>query len=80
MRCTGKMCIRDRVKQRLMALGEVTGFRKPVIHLDIDVSRPVGTPRRPDLVIPDALEIGRLRTLSRTGDQQIASELKVEGE
>ena len=44
-----------------MALREVGRLGRPVVHLRVDVDGVVAAPRRPDLVVPDALQVGRLR-------------------
>ena len=45
----------DQVEQRLVALGEIGRFRGPVVHLRVDVDRPVATPRCTHVLIPDPL-------------------------
>ena len=69
----------DQVEERLVAFGKIAGFRRPVVHLDVDVGGPVGTPRRTHQFVPDALQIGGLGAWARTGDQQIAAVLEIEG-
>jgi len=63
----------DQVEERLVALGEAGGLGRPVVHLDVDVGRPVGVPGRGDLGVPDALEVRRLGAGPRGGDQQVAA-------
>ena len=53
-------------------------LRRPVIHLSINVGRIIRSPRRLNVPVPDALQIGRHITRSGTGYQQIASELVIE--
>ncbi len=48
-------------RQRLGAIAQIARLRRPVVHLHIDVCRPVTTPWRLHLVVPNALEIRRLR-------------------
>ena len=66
----------DERQQRLVQLGEVGRFRRPVVHLRVDVDRVVRAPRRPDVFVPDALEVGRLRAGPARRDQQVAAVLE----
>ena len=45
----------DQVKQRLMALRKRAAFRRPVVHLGIDVDGIFGVPRRRKILIPKSL-------------------------
>ena len=63
-----------------MTFGQVGAFRRPVVHLCIDVDRVVAAPRRADHVVPNALEVGRLGAWPRTGNEQITAILKEQGE
>src|SRR5438874_134795 len=47
--------VADHVEQRLMALAEVGQFRRPVIHLAVDIEGPLALPRRIEQFVPDAL-------------------------
>lgn len=38
-----------------MALGQITNFRRPIVHLGIDIDRVFTVPRGEHLRIPDAL-------------------------
>ncbi len=49
-------------EQRLVALGQVGRLGGPVVHLGVDVQRVVRTPRWPNVVVPDALQVGGLRS------------------
>ena len=44
-----------------IALGQVGRARRPVVHLGVDVDRVLAVPRRRHAVVPDALQVGRLR-------------------
>ena len=55
--------------------GQIRRFRRPVVHLQIDVRRVVAGPWRLQLAIPYALQISGLRARTTTGDQQIAAEM-----
>ena len=68
----------DHIEQRLMALAQVAQLGGPIIHLAIDVHRPLAFPRRIQLLVPDALQIGRLRTRTAAGDQEITAILKMQ--
>jgi len=65
--------------ERLDALAEVHRLGRPVVHLGIDVDRVLALPGRIHALVPEALEIGRLRARPRAADQQVPAELKVEG-
>src|SRR5579875_799848 len=49
-------------KERFGAFRKVAAFRRPVVHFGIDVQRVVGTPRRAQFVVPDALQVRLLRS------------------
>ena len=66
------------VEQRLMQLGEIRHFRRPVVHLQIDVQVVVAVPRRKHAVVPQTLQVRRQPARAAARDQQIAAELKVE--
>src|ERR1051326_6764679 len=70
----------DQIEERFVTLGQVARLCRPVVHLGVDVQRPVRAPGRTDLVVPDALEIGGLRPRPRAGDEEIAAVLEVEGD
>ena len=59
-----------------MQLGEVGRFRRPVVHLRVDVDRVVRAPRRPHFFVPDALEVRRLGAGPARRDQQVAAVLE----
>ncbi len=61
-----------------VTFGEITGLRMPVVHLHVDVRRPVRTPRGMYLFIPDSLEICGLRTDAGTGDQKISTVIEIQ--
>ena len=69
----------DEPQQRQMAVGEVGGFHRPVVHLQVDVAVEVAAPGRGVFLRPDALQIGRqLRVGPRAGDDEVAAELEIE--
>ena len=68
----------DETNQRLGAIAQIAAFHRLVVHLDIDIRGPVAAPGRRDLIVPNALQIGRLRTRSGSGNQKVASVLEVE--
>ena len=67
--------VADHREERLLRLGEVAHEGRPVVHLGIDVDGVFRVPRGVFLVVPHALEVGRLSTRLRRGDQQIAAVL-----
>ena len=68
--------LRIEIEERGVALGQVGDLRRPVVHLRVDVDRVVRAPRRPDHVVPDALEISRDGVRLRASDEQIAPVLE----
>ncbi len=68
--------IGDEIQQRLVQLGEIGGLGGPVVHLRVDVQRPVRTPRRAHVFVPDALQVRRLRARAAARDQQVAAVLE----
>ena len=66
------------LNQRIHTFGQITGFRRPIVHFGIDVDRIFALPRGIQTVIPNPLKVGRLRTGTRAADQQIATKLIVE--
>ena len=65
--------IPDELEKRSSAFGKIGVFRRPVVHLGIDVGRVVAAPGREEKRIPDALKICRLRPRTGGGDHQISS-------
>jgi hypothetical protein len=59
-------------------LAEIGGLRRPVVHLKVDVEVIVGIPWRAHAVVPEALQVCRQVARTAAGDEQIASELKIE--
>src|SRR5690606_21090814 len=48
-------------EERLDALAECSDIREPIIHLGVDVDRPLAFPGRTRPFVPDALQVRRLR-------------------
>ena len=69
----------DQVEQRPGGFGQVADFRRPVVHLDVDVGRVLAVPGRCEALVPDALEVGRHRAGAAAAHQQVAAELEVQG-
>ncbi|OQC05012.1 MAG: hypothetical protein BWX80_02239 [Candidatus Hydrogenedentes bacterium ADurb.Bin101] len=69
----------DKLQEGFVAFMQVGDLRRPVVHLVIDVMVIVGIPRRLDMVAPDALQVGGQRARSRTGQEQVATELEIQG-
>ena len=68
------------LQQRLVTLAQIGGFRRPVVHLGVDVDGVFRLPRRRSGSIPDALKVGRLVARTRRRNQQITPILKVEAD
>ena len=69
----------DEAVEGLGALGEVAGEGRPVVHLDIDVDGVFRAPGRGGFFVPNALEVGGLGAGAGGGEEEVASELGVEG-
>src|SRR5690606_282319 len=65
-------------EERLDALAECSDIREPIIHLGVDVDRPLAFPGRTRPFVPDALQVRRLRARARARDEQISAVLKVQ--
>ena len=74
----GDRQILDQRRHRIHRLLEVRGERRPVVHLGVDVDRVLAAPRRREAVVPDPLQVGRLRAGTRAGDEQVAGVVEVE--
>ncbi len=67
----------DEVHQRGHGFREVAGFRLPVVHLEVDVGMEVRLPGRVDMIIPDALQVGRqLARRAGGADEQVPAVLE----
>ena len=65
----------DKVDQWEHTFRQVSGTGRPIIHLYIDVIMVIHSPRTIYIIVPDALQIGRHVSGTRTGNKQIASKL-----
>ena len=61
-----------------MKFGQVGDFRRPVIHLSLNVGRIIRSPRRLNVPVPDALQIGGQPARAGRGNQQVTTVLIVE--
>ena len=61
-------------EEGLVEFGEIADLRGPIVHLEVDVAGVFAVPRGEHLVVPDALQIGRLSTRLRGGDEEVTSE------
>ena len=52
---------------------------RPVVHLGVDVDGVLAVPGRLELVVPDALQVGRLAAGAARRDQQVAAVLEEQG-
>ena len=59
-------------EQRLLRLGQVSHQGRPVVHLGVDVDGIFRVPRCIHLVVPHALQVGRLAPRLRRRDEQVA--------
>src|SRR5690242_19193694 len=57
--------LRHHAQQRLVTLREIRRLDGPVVHLRVDVDGVLAFPRRGHQVVPDALQVGRLRAWTR---------------
>ena len=57
------------VEQSSVALGQVTGFCRPVVHLGVDVDGELTAPRWSKVFAPDALQIARQSARTAGGNQ-----------
>nr|GFD48564.1 hypothetical protein [Tanacetum cinerariifolium] len=53
-------------------------FGGPVVHFGVDVHRVLAVPGALELVVPDALQVGRLPARLRRADEQIAPVLEIQ--
>ena len=74
----GHRQVRHHGRQRVHRLGQVRRQRRPVVHLGVDVDGVLAAPRRRHALVPEALQVRRLRTGPRAGDEQVAAVLEVE--
>ena len=63
----------DFVNERPNAFFEVAGFCRPVVHFEVDVGGVLTTPNRVCVLVPDALQVGRLATLTGACDEQVTA-------
>src|SRR5687768_9856695 len=66
------------VEERLMQLGKIGHFGRPVVHLQIDVEVIVAVPRREHAVVPETLQIRWKSAGAAACDQQVAAKLKIQ--
>src|SRR3954470_12003070 len=59
---------RNEVEERFSAFAQIARLRRPIIHLNINVRRPIRTPRRRHRPVPDTLQVCRLRPRPGTAD------------
>ncbi len=65
-------------QQRLDTFTQRRRARGPVVHLRVDVDGPLAAPGRIGPLVPDPLQVGRLRTRARARQQQVAAELEIQ--
>ena len=68
----------DVVDEGHVELAEVGDFRRPVVHLHVDVGMNVAIPCRAVGVVPDALQVARQSDASCAADHQVTSKGKVQ--
>ena len=69
--------IADEREEGCVEVGEVGDLRRPVVHLTVDVGGVFGVPVGEHLVVPDALQGGRLATRLRGADEEVSAKLEV---
>ena len=69
----------DQVKQGIMAIGKIHHFRRPVIHLRVDIHRVFTAPRRFKLLVPYSLQVRRVSAFPAGTDHQVPGILDVQG-
>ena len=67
----------NQVKKRFMECGQITDFRRPVIHLQIDIRRIFALPTGTKLMIPNTLQVHGRRALSSGRYHHISSILEI---
>src|ERR1041385_5784132 len=72
----GRKLAFDEVEERKLTLGEICYFRRPIIHLDVDVGVVIRMPRWIVAVIPQPLEIGGQPSGTGAGNEQVTTILK----
>ena len=55
----------NQVEQGFMAFGKIGRFGRPIVHLGVDVDSVLAAPRRLQVIVPQALQIGRLAARAR---------------
>ena len=71
----------NQFEQGLIQLRQIRDFRRPVIHLQVDVRGVFRIPRRKHLVVPEALQIGRVYIIRLTAtNQQVSPKLEIGGD
>ena len=68
----------DFVNERPHTFFEVAGFCRPVVHFEVDVGGVLTAPNRVRVLIPDALQVGRLATLAGACNEQVTTILIME--
>ena len=63
-----------------MAIGQIRQLRRPGVHLGVDVGGVLAAPGGIEVLVPDPLEVGRLRPRPARRDHQVAAVLHVEGD
>jgi hypothetical protein len=76
--CSGLGQLLHHSEQRFHTFAEVTSLGRPIVHFRVDVNRIFAAPGRVQPVRPEPLQVGRLTAWPRTGEQQVAPELKVQ--
>src|ERR1051325_6262732 len=69
---------RNHPQQRLVTLRKISRLGRPVVHLGVDIDGVLAFPRRRHQVVPDALQVGGLRSEARRRDQQVTAVLKIQ--
>ena len=77
--CPGNRQFAQKSSQRINCFSQVAAFRRPVIHLQVDVGVEVGIPGSLVQIVPDSLQVGRQAARFPGGvHQQVSAILVVE--
>ena len=67
--------VADQLEQRFGQIAEVGRLRRPVVHLRVDVGRVLRVPHGVHVVVPNPLQVRRLRAGTRRRNQNVAPEV-----
>ena len=68
------------IEQGHMQVAQIGDFCQPVVHLGIYIHGKSAAPCRPHILVPDALQIQRERTLAASGDHKVSAKVKIQAD